>query len=548
MAGALRKGDKVSCPAWVFDAPGASLEERWSYQTFGGKEWRSARCMGVVAEAKAARGGWKIRWDSDGSESVTPQKHLRVEERAPAEPKAPAPARGGAGAKRRAPAAAAASAARPKKAPKNTGGTGRSGGPGRAVGSGGKPRTAAAKLAAAARAFEDVIPKVVKAAKERYTYEFHDQCDALRFELDIPFSELLARCRAKLGPGFKLDVNPATGRVEVCGYNCETVKEHYAMDLAKRVAVKSAALKARGLDLVLKNVRGKRWTHQGKYEPKFRRVGWKYAWVTAVGEWELVARGGTAGRKGTMAKSGGFRYNGHRWFTWGGNENGSEEGVQEVYAKVRGSGGDSEGDGDGDGDSDSDGGLRDYRDFNFAERKDVREALEGIFHSHENGNSKPDANVMGGRYSRMLPRQHRQSSEVYVYDNGTCNHDCEMDMDLEPPFELPHGPSRESWAPETKEEIAKAKAKAEARAKKERAAAKVLAKALAKVGPNDVLTGKAKSWSVKGKFYDVRYLKAVKKWNCNCQDFLNEVVPEHGTWVDQDKGCKHVEYSSIKNH
>jgi len=57
MAEALRKGNKVSCPACVFDAFGASLEERWSYQTFGGKGWRAARCTSVVAGAKGGERG-----------------------------------------------------------------------------------------------------------------------------------------------------------------------------------------------------------------------------------------------------------------------------------------------------------------------------------------------------------------------------------------------------------------------------------------------------------------------------------------------------------
>ena len=46
----LREGDRVSCPAWLFDEPGAVKEERWSVQTYG-RTWRHARVRGVVAGA-----------------------------------------------------------------------------------------------------------------------------------------------------------------------------------------------------------------------------------------------------------------------------------------------------------------------------------------------------------------------------------------------------------------------------------------------------------------------------------------------------------------
>ena len=82
MPAKLGAGDKVSCPAWVFDAPGAGLRAQWSYQTFGGK-WRKARCGGVVTGWGAGGEDWRVRWDSDGSESEVPRKHLRVEKRAP---------------------------------------------------------------------------------------------------------------------------------------------------------------------------------------------------------------------------------------------------------------------------------------------------------------------------------------------------------------------------------------------------------------------------------------------------------------------------------
>ena len=79
----LREGDRVSCPAWLFDEPGAAKEERWSFQTYG-KAWRHARVRGVVVGGGGDK--WKIRWDEGGGEDLVLRKNIVLEGRAKAAP------------------------------------------------------------------------------------------------------------------------------------------------------------------------------------------------------------------------------------------------------------------------------------------------------------------------------------------------------------------------------------------------------------------------------------------------------------------------------
>ena len=73
----LSAGAAVSMPAYLFDAAGCALEERWSRRTYGAG-WRSARCEGVAAGASSRAAGW---WDvrfSDGSVMAVRRADLRV--------------------------------------------------------------------------------------------------------------------------------------------------------------------------------------------------------------------------------------------------------------------------------------------------------------------------------------------------------------------------------------------------------------------------------------------------------------------------------------
>jgi len=73
----LSAGAAVSMPAYLFDAAGCALEERWSRRTYGAG-WRSARCEGAAVGASSRAAGW---WDvrfSDGSVMAVRRADLRV--------------------------------------------------------------------------------------------------------------------------------------------------------------------------------------------------------------------------------------------------------------------------------------------------------------------------------------------------------------------------------------------------------------------------------------------------------------------------------------